>query len=439
MSTRTAPVFLAIVSLLTPLWCQHKITSEERERAHAMLREIASDVRKHYYDPKLHGLDWDAKVREMSRRIDEADTSNQALSEVAALLDSLNDSHAYFRPPSHALRPHYGWEAELIGNRCYVIRVRPGSDAESKGVRPGDEVLAINGFPPTKDNFWRMEYVFNVLDPQHELRLDLRDYAGKQRSVRVVTKFTGSTTTKDLTGESGGWNDMWDIIREGENAEHQGRIRTSEMGDELMIVKFPNFVFTESGINSMISNARKHKALILDLRGNPGGSIETLQHLLGGVFDKDVKVGDRVGRDQPKSMIAHSRGHPFEGKLIVLIDSKSASAAELFARVVQIEKRGIILGDASSGSVMEAKSYDYKYGVDTVVFYGASITDADIIMTDGRSLEHSGVVPDEVVLPAPNDLANNRDPVLAHAAQVAGVKLSPEDAGKLFPYEWPKE
>ncbi len=87
---------------------------------------------------------------------------------------------------------------------------------------------------------------------------------------------------------------------------------------------------------------------------------------------------------------------------------------------------------------MEAKHYNYKSGMNIVVFYGASITDADLIMTDGNSLEHRGVLPDEVVLPSAEDLANGRDPVLAHAVETAGVKLSPEAAGKLFPYEWPK-
>lgn len=88
---------------------------------------------------------------------------------------------------------------------------------------------------------------------------------------------------------------------------------------------------------------------------------------------------------------------------------------------------------------MEAKRYTYKVGVGFVVFCGAQITEANLIMADGKSLEHSGVIPDQIVLPMTADLANGTDPVLAHAAEMLGVSLNSQEAGKLFPYEWPKE
>jgi C-terminal processing protease CtpA/Prc len=121
----------------------------------------------------------------------------------------------------------------------------------------------------------------------------------------------------------------------------------------------------------------------------------------------------------------------------VLVDAESASASELFARIMQLEKRGMVIGDHSSGSVMEAREHSEQTGTDTAVYYGASVTEWNLIMSDGKSLEHTGVTPDEVVLPSSMDLASGRDPVLAHAAESLGVKISPEEAGKAFPYEWP--
>jgi C-terminal processing protease CtpA/Prc len=111
----------------------------------------------------------------------------------------------------------------------------------------------------------------------------------------------------------------------------------------------------------------------------------------------------------------------------------------VFARIIQLEQRGIVIGDHSSGSVMEARHYSEQTGTDTAIFYGASITESNLIMADGKSLEHTGVMPDEVLLPSAEDLANGRDPVLAHAAESLGVKISAEEAGKAFPYEWRPE
>jgi C-terminal processing protease CtpA/Prc len=85
---------------------------------------------------------------------------------------------------------------------------------------------------------------------------------------------------------------------------------------------------------------------------------------------------------------------------------------------------------------MRSRLYPHQIGLETVVFYGVSVTDADLIMSDGRSLEKIGVSPDEVLLPTPEDLASQRDSVLSRAVAMAGGTLDPTQAGKLFPFKW---
>ena len=135
-------------------------------------------------------------------------------------------------------------------------------------------------------------------------------------------------------------------------------------------------------------------------------------------------------------MIAKHHGSPFQGKLIVLVDSGSASAAELLARVVQLEHRGTVIGDETAGAVMEALQYEESLGADTRIFYVFSVTEANLIMSDGQSIENTGIAPDELLLPTGADLAAGRDPVMARGAELAGVKMDAVDAGKMFPFEW---
>jgi C-terminal processing protease CtpA/Prc len=397
-----------------------------------MLRLARDEVKKHYYDPNLQSVDWDVRYSQYSQRVGSAQNLGDAFRAVAAFLSGLQDSHTYFVPPQRSDQIEPGYRLAIVGDSCFVARVRPKTDAESK-LHPGDQIVKLNGFNVNRSDFHDMSYAFRILAPPRAVQLDVQSPTGELRRVVVNSTIKEGQRVFDLTDEDK--SDIWNLIRQGENEDHVTRAESREIGD-LMILKFPQFDMEDHEIDRMMSMASKHKALILDLRGNPGGSVDCLEWLVGTFFDHDVKMADRVGRKSMKPMLAKHHAPEFDGKLIVLVDSGSASAAELLARVVQLEHRGTVIGDKTSGSVMEAHYYPESQGADTQILFGFSITDANLIMSDGKSLEKAGVVPDELLLPTAADLAAGRDPVLSRAAELAGVKLDSVAAGKMFPIEW---
>jgi carboxyl-terminal processing protease len=401
-------------------------------RAHMMLRQAYTDVKDHYYDPQFRGINLEANFKKSDAGLDVATSNSEAFRIIAAFLYALQDSHTFFIPPSRVSRMDRGFRMEMVGDACFITHVRPGSDAAAK-LKVGDRVMLIDGFNITRDSFHDMQYFFETLLPARDLELIVQNPAGERRKENVTATFKSGKNVFDLTNEG----DYTKLILDEENDDHLHRQRTFESGDT-MIWKMPWFYADSDELNAIFGKAAKHKTLILDLRGNPGGSVETLRTMLSHVFDREVTIASRISRKNQKPETAKpTKGTPFTGKLIVLIDSRSASASELFARVVQIEKRGMVIGDRSAGAVMEARHYQESVGLDDKVFYGFSITSADLVMADGKSLEKVGVTPDTVMLPTATEIAAGEDPVLVKAADLAGLKLEPLAAGKLFPFEWP--
>lgn len=418
--------------------CAQSLTSTDRGRAHDMLNTIKDSVKKNYYDPNYHGVDIETRFKAADEKLKQATSLGQAFGIIAQAVIELEDSHTFFIPPSRAASIEYGWQMQMIGDKCYIVAVKPGSDAEAKGLKPGDEVLTIDGHKPTRAVLWKMQYLYYTLRPQPSVMIAARKPGGQPQELEVRTKIEQGKRILDLREGRGG-SEYWNIIREIQNENRLNRHRFYSIGKDLMIWKMPQFDLSESEVDDIMGKANKHQALILDLRDNPGGYITTLERLVGYFFDHDIKIADVKGRKELDPILAKTRGDKmFKGKLVVLVDSKSASSAELFARVMQLEKRGVVLGDHTAGAVMLSKTYDFEMGTDTSITFFASITKADLIMSDGKSLERTGVTPDEVQLPTAADLAASLDPVLSHAASLVGVELKPDKAGGLFPIEWAK-
>lgn len=427
--------YLTLVSLLLILFIPNLVSAQgldrfDRDNARAMLTAMKDDLKKNYYDPTLKGVNLDERFKQAEEQIKNATTRDQLMVIVAQTMLDFNDSHTFFVPPARAAKIQYGWEMRMIGEAAFVTAVKPKSDAEAKGLKPGDEVLAVDGYRPTRDNMWKMSYRYYTLMPARGMKLVVKSPADSQpRDIEVLAKIERSANVTDWEKIfARALREEWDIYHD----------RGVEVGNkDAFVWQMPTFAVAESHIDAIMGRARSFKALVIDLRGNGGGYVKALERLTGYFFDKDMKIADVKGRKEEKPSIAKTRGGDiFKGQLVVLIDSESLSASEAFARVIQLEKRGTVVGDRSGGAVMQSKYFDHQSGVGSVLYYGASITVSDLIMSDGKSLEKVGVTPDETKLPSGADLAAQSDPVLAYALSLVGVTMDPEKAGSLFPKEW---
>src|SRR5271154_3068311 len=97
LSILIAALLAALIVTAYPLDAQDdsKWDSFKIDRSRGILRNAYEAVKNHYYDPKFHGLDLDARYREFDEKIKTAGSLGHAFGMVAAFLDGLNDSHTF--------------------------------------------------------------------------------------------------------------------------------------------------------------------------------------------------------------------------------------------------------------------------------------------------------------------------------------------------------
>jgi C-terminal processing protease CtpA/Prc len=228
----------------------------ERNRGRTMLNAIKSDLKKNYYDASFRGIDVEARFKQAEERIAKASHQNEIFGVIAETLVDLNDSHTYFVPPRRSYTFEYGWKMQMIGEKCYVTSVKPGSDAEAKGLKEGDEIYTIDSLGPIRDNLWKIYYLYYALAPRTVIRLNVIKPDGRQQELEVKTKVVQHKSVMDL-----GTGDLWDLMREAEAEDRLNRHRFYEAGNDLLIWKMSEFDLEAQKVDSNVGRAKKRKAL----------------------------------------------------------------------------------------------------------------------------------------------------------------------------------
>src|SRR6202040_1226507 len=151
------------------------------------------------------------------------------------------------------------------------------------------------------------------------------------------------------------------------------------------------------------------RGLIIDLRGNQGGLLGMVSGLTGLLETETVLMGTMQTRTGRSSLIAFPQRVPYSGPVVILIDSATQSAAEMFASGLQETGRAVIVGEQSAGNTLP--SVIMKLPTGALFQYGF----ANYRTLAGNALEGHGLVPEVSVSLSRRVLLRGPDPQMAAA------------------------
>jgi carboxyl-terminal processing protease len=306
--------------------------------------------------------------------------------------EMLSDSHGEFT----------GIGAELTrdDNRPKVLSPIDDTPAALAGVRPGDVILRIDGAPT--DAMTLKEAVDKLRGPAGtKVRMTIQRLGQKPFDV-VLTRARIRIASVKSHLEPG----------------RVGYIRITTFLDKTQ----PEFL---GALDHLKQEAGGHlDGLVLDLRNDPGGLLDTAVAIAGDFLDGGTVVSIR-GRSpgEDETYDARPNGDRLRGiPVVVLINSASASASEIVAGALQDRHRATILGTRSFG----------KGSVQTIIpleGHGAlRLTTARYYTPSGRSIQGKGIEPDQVVLP-PKD-QRVVDATVTHESDLRGALKNTDAAMK---------
>jgi carboxyl-terminal processing protease len=365
------------------------ISSTPVEQNLKVFEAVWASVNEKYFDVRFNGIDW-ARVRETFRPQAMAAANEQELYRVInKMLGELRDSHTFAVSPTEVLNAqrrvslNVGLIGRIIQNRVIYTRVLAGSSAQAAGIQPGWILTHIDGVPIDASRFSGF-----AVGNGETLRLNFLDVQDQVREVQLLARpFT-------------------DV------PEQNVKI----LNDGTLYLRFESFSIPNIGkwFKETIARHLDARALIIDLRGNWGGPAAELQECLEPLYAQPNVFGEFIERSgKERRLRVSGRGREaFGGKVVVLIDVDSFSAAELFAAAIQDSGRGQVVGRKSKGGALNNSEEKLPDGGRLY------LSIRDYRTSHGQRIEGRGVQPDVAVSLRLDDLRRNIDRDLERALEL---------------------
>jgi carboxyl-terminal processing protease len=397
-----------------------------------LLDQVWHRVLEKHYDPTLGCLPWDELRRTYARKVAQAATDDEAYAHIGAMLETLGQSHVRLFPPKR--------DASTVGPARCSLRVRwieeqlvvveGGADDPRGPVPVGAVLLAIDGRPTSSlvdELRGRTEPAAFPLEIAGTVAARLScERAGMVHALELAGPGDDRPMTREVTclapeGERVTLGNLRDVPT---RVEH----RMLDQGVGLLAFNVWMLPMMERIEGAMAAlRAQGMRALVLDLRGNPGGVGVMAVPVARLVLDRDASLGTLRFRDFVQELVVEQTEGGFTGPVAVLVDEGTASTSEIFVVGLRDLGRVTVVGARPSAGAALPSVIEQMHG-------GALL---QYVVADHRSprgtvVEGKGIEPDVRVTETRQAFAAGRDPVLdaAHHRLVGQLAGQPPDPGE---------
>lgn len=328
-----------------------------------------------------------------------------------------------------------GAEVDSRDGQLIVVAPLPGSPAEKAGVRPGDQILKIDGSDASK--YTLLDAISKVRGPKGtSVTLTLRrpadpatlDAPSRQRLLDTLPQLQEALRSNDAAKAKAAAAPVGDALKALAGATvdidvtivrdtiAQPKVEVRDLGNGVGYIKLSQFsrnVSTEFDASLRTVLDRGATALILDLRGNSGGFVNEAVAIASQFLREGSVVFTEERADGKRAYTATAGGRAQVQPLAILVDRGTASASEILAAALHDNGRAKLVGEKTYGKGTEQLQQMLSDGG------GARITVARWLTPGGTWVHHQGIEPDVTVSdtdPEPPDLVLQKAIDLLRAA-----------------------
>jgi carboxyl-terminal processing protease len=273
-----------------------------------------------------------------------------------------------------------GLKLDQVGDHVEVSRILPGSPSARAGVADGEALLTVDGRAVEGLSAAEAERIVNDGPVGSSVKLETVSSDDQVRSLALTRQeFPVESVTGLWRGDRGQWNYLaWSK-------------------PPIAYIHINEFVRrTAEEVQVALRGLDTFGGLVLDLRDNPGGQLPAAVDVAD-LFLKEgpiVTLEDKSGKDRPRT--ARSEGTYREDlRIVVLINDRTASAAEIVAGALAANRRAVLVGTRTKGKGYIQSMFRLPDDVGEM-----NLTTAEFLVGDGRSIQRQpgsaswGVDPD---------------------------------------------